>query len=177
MLPEKTSIADLKHMFQECYQELNLIAHKKLGYERANHTLDTTGLVHEVYDKLYHQTKARYQNTSHFLAIASVTMRRILINYARSKNRVKRGGDQIRMTYGNMNLPLQTTPEEIINLHEALHKLKKLNYRQSKVVEFHFFGGFKHQEIAKYLDVSEETVRRDWRLAKAWLGVFLKKQA
>jgi RNA polymerase sigma factor (TIGR02999 family) len=168
--------ADLKHHFQRYYQELKKIAHQKLKYERINHTLDTAALVHEAYGKLYQQSKNQFRNSSHFLAIATLSMRRILINYARDKKRLKRGGDMIQMSYGNANIPIQTTPEEILTLHEALKKLKQLNRRQSKVVEYHFFGGFKHQEIAEYLDVSEETVRRDWRLARAWLSLELKKQ-
>ena len=103
-------------------------------------------------------------------------MRRILINYARDKKRLKRGGDMIRMTYGDVQVPVQTTPEEILSLHECLKRLKKLNKRQARVVEYHFFGGFKHQEIADHLGVSEETIRRDWRLARAWLSLEMKKQ-
>ena len=175
-LPENTSIGDLRQLFQECYNELSRIASRKLTYEKVSHTLDTYGLVHEVYEKMYQQPNARFNNSTHFLAIASITMRRILINYAKSKNRLKRGGDLIKMTYGKVSLPIETTPEEIIALHEALQKLKRLNKRQSKVVEYHFFGGFKHHEIASYLGVSEETVRRDWRLARAWLSLELKKQ-
>jgi len=177
MNPETIStLADLRHHFQAYYKELKKIAHEKLRYERINHTLDTAALVHEVYGKLYKQSRNRFQNSSHFLAIAAVSMRRILINYARDKKRLKRGGDVIQMSYGKADIPIQTTPEEILLLHEALKKLKNLNRRQGKVVEYHFFGGFKHQEIAEYLGVSEETVRRDWRLARAWLSLELKKQ-
>jgi RNA polymerase sigma factor (TIGR02999 family) len=170
-----TTLGELKHHFQQYYQELKQIAHKKLGYERYNHTLDTAALVHEAYGKLYQQSNHVFRNSSHFLAIAAVSMRRILINYARDKKRQKRGGDLIKMSYGNASIPLQTTPEEILELHEALKKLKLLNKRQGKVVEYHFFGGFKQQEIADYLGVSEETVRRDWRLARAWLSLEIKR--
>lgn len=170
-----TSFGDLKHQFQQYYQELKHIAHQKLRYERINHTLDTAALVHEAYGKLYQQSNHQFRNSSHFLAIAAVSMRRILINYARDKKRQKRGGDMILMSYGEANIPLQTTPEEILVLHEVLKKLKLLNKRQGKVVEYHFFGGFKHHEIAEYLGVSEETVRRDWRLARAWLSIELKR--
>lgn len=174
--PQKASLSDLKQLFKGCYNELNQIAHRKLIYENVNHTLDTAGLVHEVYDKMQKQQAAKFNNSTHFLAVASIAMRRILINYARDKNRLKRGGDVIKMSYGKVPLPIETTPEEILALHDALHKLKKMNARQSKVVEYHFFGGFKLKEIANYLEVSEETVRRDWRLARAWLSLELKKE-
>jgi len=177
MEPETiSSFSDLRHHFQQYYQELKQIAHQKLRYERFNHTLDTAALVHEAYGKLYHQSNNRFRNSSHFLAIAAVSMRRILINYARDKKRLKRGGDLIQMTYGKADIPIHTTPEDILVLHEALKKLKLLNKRQGKVVEYYFFGGFKHHEIAEYLGVSEETVRRDWRLARAWLSLELKKE-
>jgi len=170
------TITDLKHLFQGCYDQLSEMAHRKLVFERAGHTLDTSGLVHEVYDKLQQQRVDFFNNSSHFLAIASITMRRILINYARDKKRQKRGGDLIQITFDRVNEAVQTTPEQILSLHEALQKLKKLNKRQSRVVEYHFFGGFKLKEIAEYLQVSEETVRRDWRLARAWLSLQLKNQ-
>ena len=172
----KGTITDLKHLFQGCYEQLNEMAHRRLVYERAGHTLDTSGLVHEVYDKLQQQQQAQFNNSGHFLAIASITMRRILINYARDKKRQKRGGDMIQITFDRVNESVETTPEQIISLHEALNKLRKFNKRQSRVVEYHFFGGFQLKEIAGYLQVSEETVRRDWRLARAWLSLELKKQ-
>jgi RNA polymerase sigma factor (TIGR02999 family) len=173
---EITSLGDLKYHFQQYYHELSQIARRKLRYERVSHTFDTVALVHEAYGKLYQQANFRFRNSSHFLAIAAVSMRRILINYARDKKRMKRGGEMIRMSYGNVNVPVQTTPEEILTLHEALKKLKLLNRRQARIVEYHFFGGFKHQEIAGNLGVSEETIRRDWRLARAWLSIEMKKQ-
>jgi RNA polymerase sigma factor (TIGR02999 family) len=171
-----STYADLKYHFQQYYQELRKIAHQKLRYERINHTLDTSALVHEVYGKLYQQSKNQFRNSSHFLAIAAVAMRRILINYARDKKRLKRGGELIRMSHGKVNIAIHTTPDEILALYEALKRLKHLNKRQGKVVEYHFFGGFNHHEIAEYLGVSEETIRRDWRLARAWLSLELKNQ-
>ena len=171
-----SSMSELKRHFQQYYHELSQIARRKLRYERMDHTFDTVALVHEAYGKLHQQEKNRFRNSTHFLAIAAISMRRILINYARDKKRLKRGGDMIRMTYGAVQVPVQTTPEEILSLHECLKRLKKLNKRQARVVEYHFFGGFKHQEIADHLGVSEETIRRDWRLARAWLSLEMKKQ-
>jgi RNA polymerase sigma factor (TIGR02999 family) len=168
------SLTDLKQLFQYCYFELNALAHRKLQFEVKEFTLDTTGLVHEVYEKMHQQQNANYKNSNHFLAVASMVMRRVLINHARDKKRQKRGGDMIMMTYSKVNHAVKTTPEDILYLHDALNGLKKLNKRQYRVVEFYFFGGFTHKEIADYLNVSEETVRRDWRLARAWLSLQLK---
>lgn len=171
----KNTLSDLRAQFQSCYEELNRLAHNKLRYEESFHTFDTSALVHEVYDNMYKQRQFQFRSTSHLLAIAAIVMRRILIDYARQRKRLKRGGDMIRMTYGVISSPVQTTPEEIILLDESLKRLRSLNKRQSRVVEYHFFGGYKHEEIAEILGVSIDTIRRDWRLAKAWLSIQLKR--
>lgn len=156
-------------MFLACYDELSAMASQRLRNERSAYTLDTSALVHEAYLKMdKHEKNAN--SRSHFLAIAAIVMRRFLVDYARQKQRMKRGGDQIQLTYGAIENPIETTPEEIINLNEALKRLKGVNNRHCRIVEFHFFGGYKHQEIANLLGVSIDTVRRDWRLAKAWLS-------
>ena len=159
----------LKSMFLLCYDELSAMASKKLHFEHNAHTLDTSALVHEAFMKM-EKHKNDVNSKSHFLAIAAIVMRRFLVDYARQKQRLKRGGDQIQLTYGAIQQPVETTPEEIIKLNEALNRLKTINSRYCRVVEFHFFGGYKHEEIADMLGVSIDTVRRDWRLAKAWLS-------
>lgn len=159
-----------KRMFQVCYEELSIKASNKLKYEFNALTLDTSALVHEVYMKMDQYQKS-IQNKNHFLAIAAISMRRFLVDYARQKSRQKRGGDQIQLTYGDGNEQVATTtPEGLINLNDALNSLKRINKRHSRVVEYHFFGGYKYKEIANMLGVSEETVKRDWRMAKAWLS-------
>ncbi len=158
-----------RDMFLSCYEELSAMASKKIKSEYQALTLDTSALVHEAYMKMDKQKKD-LTDKNHFLAIAAIVMRRYLVDYARQKNRQKRGGDQIQLTYGQVNQAVNTTPEEIINLNDALNKLKGLNNRYCRVVEYHFFGGYKHQEIASMLGVSIDTIRRDWRLAKAWLS-------
>ncbi len=145
------------------------MASQKIKSEYQALTLDTSALVHEAYMKMDKQKK-ELADKNHFLAIAAIVMRRYLVDYARQKNRQKRGGDQIQLTYGQVNQAVNTTPEEIINLNDALTKLKGLNNRHCRVVEYHFFGGYKHHEIASMLGVSIDTIRRDWRLAKAWLS-------
>ena len=165
----------LRAQFQSCYNELSRIAHNKLRFEHPLHTFDTSALVHEVYDNMFRNKQNSFQNAAHFLAIAAIVMRRILIDYARQKKSQKRGGELVRMTYGAINDPVETTPEEILLLDESLRRLRQLNKRQSRVVEYYFFGGYKHEEIAEIMKVSIDTVRRDWRLAKAWLSSQMKK--
>ena len=141
--------------------------------EYQSSTLDTAALVHEAYLKMDNHEKG-YVDKNHFLAIAAIVMRRFLVDYARQKKRQKRGGDQIQLTYGSANQAVMTSPEEVLQLNDALNRLKSLNSRQWRVVEFHFFGGYKHEEIAEMMGVSIDTVRRDWRLAKAWLSKELR---
>ncbi|WP_268033733.1 ECF-type sigma factor [Algoriphagus sp. PAP.12] len=163
----------LKSQFLTCYDELSKMARQKLKFEYNSDTLDTSALVHEAYLKLENH-ESGFQNKSHFMAIAAIVMRRFLVDYARQKKRQKRGGDQIQLTYGAVNQAIFTTPEEVINLNEALTRLKFINNRHCRVVEYHFFGGYKHEEIAKMMGLSIDTIRRDWRLAKAWLSKELK---
>lgn len=158
-----------KSMFLACYEELSKMASQKLRFEHNAYTLDTSALVHEAYMKM-EQQKNNLETKAHFLAIAAIVMRRFLVDYARQKQRQKRGGDQIQLTYGAIHSPVETTPQQILNLNEALNRLKAINNRYCRVVEYHFFGGYKHEEIAGLLGVSIDTVRRDWRLAKAWLS-------
>lgn len=152
------------------YGELQRAAHFKLRGERPDHTLNTTGLVHEAYLKLVNQRDVTWQNRAHFLAIAAQAMRRILINYAESRRAQKRGGGQPIVTFNEESLVGEARAEELIDLDEALERLKVLNERQSRIVELRFFGGLTNDEIAEALGVSEPTVRRDWRLARAWLS-------
>lgn len=166
----KAPLSVLRAQFQSCYSELGRIAHNKLRHEHPQHTLDTSALVHEVYDRMFRHEQHQFQNSSHFLAVAAIVMRRILIDYARQKKRQKRGGELMRITCSGVANPVQTTPEEILLLDESLKRLRQLNKRQSRVVEYYFFGGYKHEEIAGIMNVSIDTVRRDWRLAKAWLS-------
>jgi RNA polymerase sigma factor (TIGR02999 family) len=169
-LEKNITFSRLRAQFNACYRELNRIAHNKLRNENANITLDTSALVHEVYFKLHGHKEFQYQNNAHLIAIAAITMRRILVDYARQKRRQKRGGESLRLTYGAIADPAMTTPEQILELNDLLVELKQNNKRQGKVVEYHFFGGYKHEEIAQLLAVSIDTVRRDWRLARAWLS-------
>lgn len=156
------------------YEKLHAMAQRQLRGERAGHTLNATALVHEAYLKLSDQRRVTWQNRAHFLAVAAQAMRRILINYAHSRLAEKRGGGQPLVTFNEQAGHREARAEELVALDEALSELATLNERQGKVVEYQFFGGLKHEEIAEVLGVSVPTVRRDWRLARAWLSRQLK---
>ena len=158
------------------YKEMHQLAHMHLRGERRDHTLNATALVHEAYMKLVDQDKITWQNRAHFFGIASQAMRRILVNYANARIAQKRGGNQVLATFVDDKMKRESKPEELIDLDEALKKLEKLNERQSKIIEHWFFVGLNHEEIAEILYVSVPTVRRDFRLAKAWLSRELKKE-
>lgn len=153
------------------YEQLHRQAARYLRKERPNHTLQTTALIHEAYLKLIDQKSVEWQNRAHFFAIASVAMRRILVDHARERHREKRGGA------GAENLPLDEALQisanekgvDLIALDEALNRLAKFDKRQAKVVELRYFSGLSIDETAEILGVSNATVRLDWNLAKAWL--------
>jgi len=152
------------------YKEMHQLAHVHLRKERKDHTLNATALVHEAYLKLVDQNKITWQNRAHFFGIASQAMRRILINYANARIAEKRGANPAFVTFNDDRMKRDSKPEELIALDEALKKLEALSERQSKIIEQWFFVGLNHEEIAEVLNVSVPTVRRDFRLAKAWLS-------
>jgi RNA polymerase sigma factor (TIGR02999 family) len=156
------------------YSELHGMAENQLRRERRDHTLNATALVHEAHLKLVDQSRVTWQNRAHFLGVASQAMRRILINYAQQRKAQKRGGDMIATTFDDDLLPRETRAEQLIDLDEALNRLKELDARQAQVVEYRFFGGLTHEEIAEVLGISVPTVQRDWRVARAWLSKELK---
>lgn len=152
------------------YAGLRRIADRQMLSERVDHTLSPTALVHEAYLRLVDQEALDWRDRAHFYALAARVMRRILIDHARRKLAGKRGGDQLRVTFteevgGGADFGV----ESLLELDRALDKLEELSPRQRQVVELRFFGGLKHEETAAVLGVSEPTVRRDWRLAQAWL--------
>ena len=158
----------------QVYDELRDLARRKLRGERPNHTLNTTALVHEAYEKLVQQDRMTWQNRAHFMGVAALSMRRILINYAQKRNAQKRGGGAPVATFEDGMAPRDVQAEELIDLDDALKRLEELNERQAKVVTYRFFGGLTQKEIAEVLDVSVSTIRRDWRLARAWLSREMK---
>ncbi len=152
------------------YDELRHIAHGQLRRERSSHTLNTTALVHEAYLKLVDQNDVTWKNRAHFYGVAAQAMRRILIDYARTRTRKKRGGKQQRVSLKeSLGLFSDEQSEELLALDESLQRLESINPRHGRVVECRFFGGLTIEETAAALDVSTATVSRDWQLARAWL--------
>src|SRR6266480_6609918 len=151
------------------YEELRRIAHRHMGGERADHTLQTTALVNEAYLRLADQTKPNWQSRAHFFAVAARAMRRILVSYARSQRSQKRGGGALKVDLDEAALISPEESQEIVDLHEALERLATLDSRKAQVVELKYFGGLNYDEMAEVLKISPVTVRRDWRFAKAWL--------
>ncbi len=157
------------------YEQLQQIARRQLQSERSNHTLNATALVHEAYQVLIGNERVDWKNRAHFFGVAAISMRRILIDYARARVAEKRGGGMPIVTYNDEDVAREARAEELLVLDEALSRLAKQNERQALVVTYRFFSGLKHEEIAQILGVSEPTVRRDWRLARAWLSVEMKQ--
>ena len=152
------------------YEELRRRAHSYMRGERAGHTLQTTALVNEAYLRLVDSQKVRWQNRTHFFAVSAQLMRRILVDFARSRGYQKRGGGVCAVDLDEATAVVADGKgAELVALDEALKALAELNERQSQVVELRYFGGLSNAEIAEVLKVSEPTVRRDWTLARAWL--------
>ena len=151
------------------YDELRRLARQYLQRERSDHTLQATGLVHEAYLRLVDQNSVTWQNRAHFFGVAAQAMRRILVDHARSRRAEKRGGDCEKLEFDEELLPSAERAVDLIALDDALRDLEKLDARQSQIVELRFFGGLTNEEIAEALDISPRTIKREWRLAKAWL--------
>jgi RNA polymerase sigma factor (TIGR02999 family) len=152
------------------YAELHRQAHRYLQRERVGHTLQTTALVHEAYLKLAEQTSVTWESRSHFFAIAATMMRRILIDYAKTKHRVRRGGVHSDLPLENaLTISVSETDFDLLALDEALNRLAAKEAQLARIVELRFFSGLDVVETAEVLGLSESTIKRDWRMAKAWL--------
>jgi len=152
------------------YDELHRQAHRFLRRERQNHTLQTTALIHEAYLRLVDQTRVSWRNREHFFAISANLMRRILVNYARARQRKKRGGSlEILDLDESILVVSKETEADLLGLDEALTRLGEMDKQQEQIVELRYFGGLTIEETAEVLGVSPATVKRDWRMTKAWL--------
>ena len=151
------------------YQQLHRLAHHYLSQERPGHTLQTSALVNEAYLRLIDWKNVRWENRAHFFGVSAQLMRRILVDFARSRRYEKRGGGAPALALDEATLISGEKSTDLVALDEALVSLSKLDARQSQVVELRFFGGLTVEETAEVLKVSEATVRRDWSLARAWL--------
>jgi RNA polymerase sigma factor (TIGR02999 family) len=151
------------------YEELRRLAHRYMAKEKAGHTLQTTALVNEAYLRLVDLKRIEWQDRAHFFAISANLMRRILVDFARSRGYQRRGGHTKKIS---LHESLMVSPEpgaEVIRIDEALGALAEFDARKAQVVELRFFGGMTEDEAAEVLHVSRETVKRDWRLARNWL--------
>jgi RNA polymerase sigma factor (TIGR02999 family) len=169
---DETALARLMPLV---YQELRRQAHRHLRNERPGHTLQTTDLVHEAYLRLTDYKKMQWQERAHFLAIAAQLMRRILVERARARKRVKRGGDGQRVPLHEVVSMIPGSDRsaesllDMLALDEALERLQQIDERKRKVVEMRFFAGMANEEIAEVLKIAPNTVIRDWNFAEAWL--------
>ena len=151
------------------HKELRRLAHRYMRQERAGVAFQTTELVNELYLKLVDSSRVRWNDRAHFFAISAQLMRRILVDFARSRRYAKRGGDAIRVTFEKaLETPGIQTPDWTA-LDDALQALEELDARKCRIVELRFFGGLSVEETAEILQVSPDTIQRDWRFARSWL--------
>jgi RNA polymerase sigma factor (TIGR02999 family) len=158
------------------YEELHRLARSYMRRERPDHTLQTTGLVHEAYLRLVGQN-ANWNNRAHFMGIAAKMMRRVLVDHAKSHHRAKRGGGAVKVTLDGPALVTKEAHKEVMALEEALRRLEEMDQQRAQIVELRFFGGLSNEEASKVLGISTATVQRQWAGARAWLYHELKAEA
>jgi RNA polymerase sigma-70 factor (ECF subfamily) len=156
-------------MVDETYEHMKRLAAGYLQMEATTVTLSPTVLVHEAYVKLSKQASDKYQSRGHFLAIAATMMRRILVDHARARHRIKRGGDMVRVVFDEDQTLTASRDSDVLALEEVLEELQKLDPRQAKIVEMRFFGGMTVPEVAEVLNLSTRTIENEWKMCRAWL--------
>jgi len=149
------------------YQELRRLAAHYMQKERPDHSLQATELVHEAYLRLVGRGLPEWQNRAHFFAVAAKVMRNLLVDHARARQRVKRGGGPVRLD--DVPEPAAFQSEELLAIEDALERLAGIDPRQGRIVELRYFGGLSIEEIATVMEISERTVKREWQMARAWL--------
>jgi len=165
----------LERLIPLVHDELHRLAHRYMLRERPDHTLQTTALLNEAYLRLIDASRVEWRNRAHFFAISANLMRRILVDFARSRGYQKRGGNlhKVELDEGRIASPGRSV--DLIALDDALNALAALDPRHAQVVELRFFGGLGEEEAAEVLGVSSRTVKRDWAMAKAWLAREMKR--
>jgi RNA polymerase sigma factor (TIGR02999 family) len=158
------------------YEELRRLAAMRMAQEAAGHTLQPTALVHEAWLRLMGDQPQTWENRAHFFGAAAEAMRRILIEHARRKSRLKRGGGQVALDIADLDIAAALPDEKILLVDEALERLKVQDPEKAKVVVLKFFGGLTNEEVARILGESERTVRRQWNYSKAWLYDYISEQ-
>lgn len=151
------------------YEELHQAASRQMSRENAGHTLQTTALIHEVYLRLVKLPEVDWQNRAHFFAVCSKMMRRILTDLARARLSQKRGGGTVHVAFEEKQIDASGRSFDLLALDEAVSRLAQIDQRKGQVMELRFFGGLSVEETALVLRISQETVQRDWRMAKVWL--------
>ncbi len=162
-------MAALDRLIELVHDELRRVAHRQMRGERANHTLQTTALIDEAYLRLVDQQRANWNNRSHFFAVSAQIMRRILVDYARSRGYAKRGGGAPHVSLDDVAVVGPEPSPDIVALDDALSRLAKEAPRKARVVELRYFAGLTVEEIAGLLQIAPVTVMRDWSFARAWL--------
>jgi RNA polymerase sigma-70 factor, ECF subfamily len=166
--------AALDELLPLVYEELRRVAGSYMRRESQGHTLQTSALVNEAYLRLVDQRNVQWQNRAHFFGVAAQLMRRILVDHARSRTRVKRGGG-VQMVSLEEQAVISKEVAEVIALDQALTQLAEMDPRKSQIVEMKFFGGLTNEEVAEVLKVTSRTVEREWRKARAWLNRAISK--
>lgn len=174
--PARVVDATGTELFTLLYDELRRIAAAALRRERAEHTLQPTALVHEVYVRLSGTSPGQWQDRAHFIAMAARAMRRVLVDHARARNAVKRGQGGILVSLDGIDVPAATSAADLVVLDATLERLAALDERQARIVELRFFGGLTVEETAAVLEISPRTVKREWQMARAWLQRELEHQ-
>jgi RNA polymerase sigma factor (TIGR02999 family) len=157
----------LGKLLPQVYDELRRTARRQLRGERIG--MQTSSLVHEAYLRLLDSSRVRWQNRNHFFAVSAMLMRRILVDFARARRSLKRGGDAVKVPIDEALDAAPVRGADLVALDDALEALSSFDERKARVVELRFFGGLSVDETAQTLDVSPDTVMRDWRMAKSWL--------
>ena len=153
-------------LFDKVYDQLKDIAMRQMKHERAGHTFSQTDLVHEVFFDLVDKDRINWKNRSHFYGVAAICMKQILMDYARKRLAQKRSGDLTKQTYIDELIPAEKEAQEIISLDNALQQLRQTDKRMAEVVDYRFFGGLTIEETAEVMDISKNTVTRDWAKAR-----------
>ena len=159
----------LENLTPLVYKDLRRLAGDALGRESPGHTLSATALVHEVYLRLIDQRRVRWENRAHFFGAAAHIMRRVLVDHARAKTAAKRGGSSTKIAIEDDAAVVGGLAEDVVDLDIALNRLAAVDDRKARVVEMKFFGGMTNLEVATTLGISDATVERDWKMARAWL--------
>lgn len=170
LAPQSIGLGAHGDLRSSIYQELHRLAVVKMRFERVNHTLQPTALVHEAYLRLSGAKDSEFQDRTRFLRLAAHVMRNILVDHARARRAGKRGGEVVQVTFDEGMNPVRDSPIDVLALDQALTRLSQFDHRQAEILQMRFFAGLTFEEIAMELGLSSRTIKRDWIMARAWLN-------